>query len=151
MLLRCSLIAALCLAIVPPTTHAASKTSPPTAKIDQELIHQIAKLGVKGTQVRALTAAMKQDAGLGDAVKSAIDKGLRGRDLADFVTNEIANRQAILGQQPGMGQGMMGSAAIGQSGTCPAGMSQGMAGSAMGRGMMGARGMGMGRSMRGGR
>ena len=140
-----AILVALCISLAPLSAQAAPKTGGPAGKVDQDVIRQAAKSGLTLQQVRELSAAMKQDNRIGEAVKGAMDKGLRGRELADFVHNEIKNRQGMMGQGMGQGQGMMGR---GQ------GMGQGMGmnggGMGMGRGM-GGRGMGMGRGMRGGR
>ena len=146
-----SLCVAFCVSLVSLSAHAAQKAAGSAAKADQDVIRQVAKLGLTAPQVRELSAAMKKDRTLGEAVKGAIDQGLRGRELAEFVHNEIKHRHAMMSQGRPMGQGMMGQ---GQ------GMGQGMMGQGrgmngngmgMGRGMMGGRGMGMGRGMRGGR
>jgi hypothetical protein len=102
------------------------------AKADQEVIRQAAKAGLSAQQVRELTAAVKRDRSICEAVKSALDKGMRAGELAEHVQKEIEKRQGMMGQ----GQGMMGQGQV---------IGRGMG---MGRGMM--RGMGMGR-MRGGR
>jgi hypothetical protein len=170
---RLCLVVALFIPLCSLSAHAASKNSGQRSKPDQEVARLAAKSGLHGQQLRELATAMKQDKSLGEKVKGAIAKGLRGRELADFVHKEIQSPQdqtsasdpsATAGKSAGQGmkgQGMQGQGMMGQGPM----MRQGMMGQGMGMGSgpaMGGSGMGMnrgaggcgmaaGKTMRGGR
>jgi hypothetical protein len=125
-----------------------------SAKANQELMQQVSKSGVRGAQLRQLSAALKKDDTLGSTVKAALDKGLRGRDLADFIQTELKNRQEKAAGNAASGSaGGMGNANALQKGMGGQGMMQGTGGQGMGQGMgsgpgacpggMRGRGMGM--------
>lgn len=129
------------------------------AKAHQQMIQQVAKSGLRGQELRELGAALKNDETLGQAVQGALDRGLRGRKLADCIHEELHKRQPKtadaaagngMGPGKGMGQGGMGMGqGMGQGGMgMGKGMGQGGMGGAMGRGMgMGRGGMGGGKGM----
>ena len=107
------------------------------AKAHQQMMQQVSKSGLRGQELRELGTAIKKDDTLGQAVQGALDKGLRGRELADCIQTEMKKRQPAtadaagngMGPGKGMGQGGQG---MGKGGM---GMGKGMGQGGMGGGM----------------
>ena len=127
------------------------RPDPAVAKASQEVVQTAAKAGVRSQELRELGAALKQDPSLGQAVLAAIDKGLKGKELAQFIHNLILQRRNGTGANPDAGSpgNGFGGRGRGPHGNCYGmgnGMGQGL-GAGMGQGGGQGMGQGMGRGM----
>ena len=166
------LVSALSLSIwtcvaIPLLAEAKIKTVDPKAKANQQVLAAANKSGVRSQDLRELAGALKQDSTLGDAVKDAIQQGLKDKELAQFIrqrlsdrkkrANATANLQAAGDADPGKGTGAGRGGGLGQGDAMQGlgmGRGSGMAGSGMGMGQcmgpgMQGMGQGMGQGMQG--
>jgi hypothetical protein len=114
------------------------------AVVSREVVRRAAKSGLRSQELRQLSSALKKDGTLAVPVQGALDQGLQGRELAEFVAKEIRNRQD---QTAADAAGSASAGGMSGGNGMRSGMGNGMGpmGQRMGPGMgMGGRGSGMG-------